>query len=46
MVFCPQCKEKRLLESVQFFSCPECSSPAGDVLQGKELEVYALEVEE
>jgi hydrogenase nickel incorporation protein HypA/HybF len=46
MVFCPQCKEKRLLESVQFFSCPECSSPAGEVLQGKELEVYALEVEE
>jgi hydrogenase nickel incorporation protein HypA/HybF len=46
MVFCPQCKEKRLLESVQCFSCPECSSPTGEVLQGKELEVYALEVEE
>jgi hydrogenase nickel incorporation protein HypA/HybF len=46
MVFCPQCKEKRTLESVQLFSCPECGSPAGEVLQGKELEVYALEVEE
>jgi hydrogenase nickel incorporation protein HypA/HybF len=23
-VFCPQCKEKRVLESVQSFSCPEC----------------------
>jgi len=45
-VFCPQCKEKRLLESVQCFSCPECSSPTGEVLQGKELEVYALELEE
>ncbi len=46
MVFCPRCKEKRMLESVQLFSCPECGSPAGEVLQGKELEVYALEVEE
>jgi hydrogenase nickel incorporation protein HypA/HybF len=45
-VFCPQCKEKRVLESVQSFTCPECGSLAGEVLQGKELEVFALEVEE
>jgi Zn finger protein HypA/HybF involved in hydrogenase expression len=31
---------------VQFFSCPECASPTGEILQGKELEVYALEVED
>jgi hydrogenase nickel incorporation protein HypA/HybF len=45
-VFCPQCKEKRVLESVQLFACPDCGAPAGEVLQGKELEVFALEVEE
>ncbi len=45
-VFCPQCKDRRVLESVQSFTCPECGSPAGEVLQGKELEVFALEVEE
>ena len=45
VVFCPQCKQRRVLESVQSFSCPECASPTGGVLQGKELEVYALEVE-
>ena len=45
-VYCPQCKEKRLLESVQSFTCPECGSATRDVLQGKELEVFALEVEE
>jgi len=45
-VFCPQCKERRVLESVQSFTCPECGSLAGDVLQGKELEVFALEVQE
>ena len=45
-VLCPKCKERRVLESVQWFSCPECSSPTGEIRQGKELEVYALEVEE
>ena len=45
-VFCPQCKQKRVLPSVQSFTCPECGTPSGEVLQGKELEVFALEVEE
>jgi len=45
-VFCRGCKEKRVLESVQSFTCPECGLPTRDVLQGKELEVFALEVEE
>src|SRR4051794_35107288 len=45
-VFCPQCKQKRVLESVQSFTCPECGSPTRDVLHGKGLEVFALEVEE
>jgi Zn finger protein HypA/HybF involved in hydrogenase expression len=25
--------------------CPECGGPAGELLQGKEVEVFALEVE-
>jgi hydrogenase nickel incorporation protein HypA/HybF len=45
-VFCPQCQEKRVLESVQLFVCPVCGEPTPEVLQGKELEVFALEVEE
>ena len=45
-VFCPRCNEKRVLESVQSFTCPDCGTPTGDVLEGKELEVLALEVEE
>ena len=46
VVFCPQCQARRTLSSVQSFVCPECNTPAGDVLQGKELEVFALEVRE
>jgi hydrogenase nickel incorporation protein HypA/HybF len=46
MAFCPQCQEKRTLTSVQSFICPECGSPTRDVLQGRELEVFALEVQD
>ena len=45
-VFCPRCKERRELSSIQSFTCPECGSATRDILQGKELEVFALEVEE
>jgi len=46
VVFCPQCRERRTLSSVQSFACPECNAPTMDILQGKELEVFALEVED
>lgn len=45
-VFCPKCKEQRVLPSLQSFTCPECNTPTMDIRQGKELEVFALEVEE
>ncbi len=45
-VFCPVCKQKRVLDSVQSFTCPECGALAGTVLEGKELEIFALEVAE
>lgn len=46
VVFCPQCNQPRTLPSVQSFACPECGAPTMDIRQGKELEVFALEVEE
>jgi hydrogenase nickel incorporation protein HypA/HybF len=46
VVFCSQCHEPRALDSIQSFACPECGAPTMDILQGKELEVFALEVEE
>ncbi|MFZ0958006.1 MAG: hydrogenase maturation nickel metallochaperone HypA [Candidatus Sulfotelmatobacter sp.] len=46
IVFCPRCEAKRTLSTVQCFECSECGTPTGDVVQGRELEVFALEVEE
>jgi len=45
-VFCRHCKQNRVLASMQSFTCSDCGTPAGEVVQGKELEVFALEVEE
>ena len=46
IIFCPQCQQASELKSVQAFVCPICGAPTMDVRQGKELEVFALEVED
>ena len=44
-IFCPKCKEPRQLHSIQLFCCAECGSPSAEIIEGKELEVVALEIE-
>jgi hydrogenase nickel incorporation protein HypA/HybF len=44
VVFCPSCKAQRPLSSMQLFCCAECGTPSPEVVQGKELEVVALEI--
>ena len=46
VVYCPQCIAARSLPSIQRFCCPTCGVPTGEIVQGKELEVTALELEE
>lgn len=43
-VFCAQCRERRPVRSLQSFCCAVCGEPATEVLQGRELEVIALEI--
>jgi len=45
-VICPSCQVQRPLSSVQLFCCAECGTPASNIVQGKELEVVALEIQE
>jgi len=45
VIYCAACKAERTLVSVQRFCCPVCESPASQIVQGKELEVAALEIE-
>jgi hydrogenase nickel incorporation protein HypA/HybF len=46
VIFCSECQATRTLPSVQSFICPECGAPTMDIRQGKELEVFALEIED
>jgi hydrogenase nickel incorporation protein HypA/HybF len=45
VVYCPRCEAPRTLDSLQWFACAECGTPTGDIRQGKELQVVALEVD-
>ena len=44
-VFCPVCRDRRPVRSLQSFCCEACGTPATEVVQGRELEVVALEIE-
>ncbi len=46
VAYCRQCLAPRALDSVQWFVCPECKSPVSEVIQGRELQVFALEISE
>jgi hydrogenase nickel incorporation protein HypA/HybF len=46
VAYCPKCESPRAIESVQWFVCPECRSPVSEVIQGRELQVFALEIQE
>ena len=43
-VHCEICKTDRTLAEINNFSCPVCNAPTPEVLQGRELEVTALEI--
>jgi hydrogenase nickel incorporation protein HypA/HybF len=46
VVFCPTCRAQRPISSIQLFCCAECGTPTSEIVQGKEIEVVALEIEE
>jgi len=43
--FCPACKAERTL-TLQSMLCPNCNGPVSEFLQGRELQVAALELVE
>jgi hydrogenase nickel incorporation protein HypA/HybF len=45
-VLCPLCGEERQLADPRHFHCPVCGTATGNVLHGRELELFAMEVEE
>ncbi len=45
LVYCPTCQSAAAPVSLQQFCCSVCATPTPQVLQGKELEVVALEIQ-
>jgi len=45
IVFCDRCQAQQKITSPQWFCCPACGMPTSQVIQGKELEVVALEIQ-
>jgi hydrogenase nickel incorporation protein HypA/HybF len=43
-VFCPTCDAVHDVESIQDMHCVACGTPSGNVVQGRELELVALEI--
>jgi hydrogenase nickel incorporation protein HypA/HybF len=43
-IHCSTCNVDRTLDSMQWLCCPVCSTPALELIHGKELAVTALEV--
>ncbi|MDX6692804.1 MAG: hydrogenase nickel incorporation protein HypA/HybF [Blastocatellia bacterium] len=45
VVYCPACEAETSPASLQHFCCPICATPTPHILRGKELEVFALEIQ-
>jgi hydrogenase nickel incorporation protein HypA/HybF len=45
-ILCPKCDAQRPISSIQSFRCAACGTPSAEIVQGRELEVVALEIEE
>jgi hydrogenase nickel incorporation protein HypA/HybF len=46
IVYCPACAAARPVRGSEWFCCSTCGAMASEIVQGKELEVVSLEVEE
>ena len=45
VAYCPACREAGPITSMQRFHCSTCDTPVSTIVQGRELQVTAMEVE-
>jgi hydrogenase nickel incorporation protein HypA/HybF len=44
IIYCQRCQGPRNVPSIQQIYCVECETPSAEILQGRELQVVALEL--
>jgi hydrogenase nickel incorporation protein HypA/HybF len=45
-VHCAKCGKDGELESLQSFRCPYCGEPASEILEGRELDIDSIEIDQ
>jgi len=46
VIHCAACDRDSQLDGVQSFRCAQCGEPCGEMLQGRELEIESVEIDE
>ena len=46
VIYCSACDARRPVDPKQWFSCSVCGAPTPEIVQGRELQITALELEE
>ena len=46
IMYCPTCDARRPVLASEWFNCPQCRAPVTEIVQGKELELVSLEIDE
>jgi hydrogenase nickel incorporation protein HypA/HybF len=46
LVYCTKCEARHAVNRMDWSLCPECGTPTADIVQGRELQIDALEIAE
>jgi hydrogenase nickel incorporation protein HypA/HybF len=46
IIRCGHCKRDVTLPNIQVFRCPVCNTPSAQIVQGRELEIVSLEIDD
>jgi hydrogenase nickel incorporation protein HypA/HybF len=46
VVFCQACQARQIIDTIQHLCCPGCGELTPEIVQGRELEIVGLELEE
>ncbi len=46
VIHCDRCDRNVALPNIQLFRCPVCNTPSTQIVQGRELEIVSLEIED
>lgn len=46
IMYCRKCEARQRVNNSEWFICPACGQPVSEILQGKELELASLEINE